>query len=78
MVNNKTILPNKSQGRVIEFIGPSGVGKTTLYQLSRNKMSCLWNDLEHLNHYELGNTPKEIINLHWEILKHKIMVIIVC
>ena len=65
------VLPNKSSGKIIEFIGPSGVGKSTLCSLTKDKLSCKWNNIERLNYCKLGAIAEDIIDLHWTIFKGK-------
>jgi len=63
---------NCSGGKIIEFIGPSGVGKSTLYELTKNNLSSVWNSSQKINKYQLISTDGKLIDTHWEIFKNKL------
>lgn len=69
------VKPNKSEGKIIEFIGPSGVGKSTLYKLTKDRLSCKWNSINTLNHCKTSPIHDQTVKLHWELLKSKILAV---
>jgi len=70
-ITKDIIKPNYSYGKILEFIGPSGVGKTKLYNLTKDKLSSNWHYLEVIYPYKFNNTDEKLIDIHWNIFKKK-------
>ena len=63
--------PNNSKGKIIEFIGPPGVGKSTLYNATKDSLSSVWSNLKLINKLQ-NNTPEEqVAKIHWKLYKDK-------
>lgn len=63
--------PNNSKGKIIEFIGPPGVGKSTLYSATKDSLSSVWSNLKLINKLQ-NNTPEEqVAKIHWKLYKDK-------
>lgn len=63
---------NSSTGKIIEFIGPSGVGKSTLYNETKNSLSSVWRNSKSLNKFKGNTTDEQLAEIHWKLFKSKI------
>lgn len=62
---------NYSRGKIMEYIGPSGVGKTTLYNLTKNNLSWEWSNLQIGSDNQEDSIDERLLEIHREILKKK-------
>jgi len=78
LFNNKGTYPSKnekkniSKGKIIEFIGPSGVGKTVLYNTVKNDLSATWGHSKSFNKQNDNVLDEQLNKIHWELFKKKI------
>lgn len=63
---------NHSRGKVIEFIGPSGVGKSTLCSITEKKLSAKWNTLDLIQSTNIITIDEKLLESHWKVFKAKI------
>ncbi len=62
---------NHSGGKIIEYIGPSGVGKTILYNLTKNNLSSEWSNLQIGSDNQKDSIDERLFEIQREILKKK-------
>jgi uridine kinase len=61
-----------TKGFIIEFIGPSGVGKSTLFDAVKNRMQGNWHYREQQKYYKLERSQTLIDGaLHWNLMMAK-------
>ncbi|GEM_PF-5853020 len=66
--------PSKTHVFVIEFIGPTGVGKTTLFERIKNHTSAQWYYRENLSSLKLKEWEGILSgSLHWKILFDRLL-----
>ncbi|MGB1308626.1 MAG: hypothetical protein ACPG6B_06930 [Oceanihabitans sp.] len=63
---------NLSEGRIVEFIGPSGIGKTTLYNTIIKELTSNWINAKNFKEHEYGTANEELFAIHWKLLKYKL------
>lgn len=70
--NNELKSRKNTKGLTIEFIGPAGVGKSTLFDAVKNRMQGHWNYREKQQHYKLEQCQTSIDGtLHWNLMMAK-------
>lgn len=60
-----------TNGKIIELIGPSGVGKSTLYNTLKDRLVGDWGSLNTVKTFQNQNNDERLAELHWMIFKHK-------
>ena len=73
-VKNDDDTPSKTLVFVIEFIGPTGVGKTTLFERIKNHTAAEWYYRENLSSLNLKDREGKLSgSLHWKILFDRLL-----
>ena len=70
---NEYIKTNEAKNTIIELIGPSGIGKTTLQKMVSKSLNCRWNLSYPNSTKHIGRDSKQLDELYRIILFRKLV-----